>query len=126
MECYQDERRIQELRRCGCKKCHREYDELMYRYRYRQNSYYDAPPMINKEPKTPKVETIEPKDIAVKLILDRFKAEQGKLAVAEASIRSFKATLATQNKTKSDAQKVLKELGAALKKLGHKEETNNA
>jgi len=68
----------------------------------------------------------KPKNIAHEILIDRFKAEQAKLKSAEVSIASTKSTLAIYNKNKVEAQKNLKELGAALKKLGHKEETNNA
>lgn len=135
MSCYNTERRLDELRRCGCPQCHREYDQILYS---RRRDYYDRPiprydpsiTSIGREMilgidmvKPSNVEIIEPKDLAIKLIFDRFKAEQVKLNSAEGSIKATKATLSNYNKSKSEAQKNLKELGAALKKLGYKEET---
>ena len=134
MNCYNTAKRVEELQRCGCPQCRREYYELtrMSRDYFTERLYVEPPSTKNAvlstavdySIKEKKVE--KPKNIAHEILIDRFKAEQAKLKSAEVSIASTKSTLAIYNKNKVEAQKNLKELGAALKKLGHKEETNNA
>lgn len=141
MSCYNDKLRLDQLRRCGCGKCYNEYNQLKYRLD-REYYYKDISPIYMGEPSSNKNTNLattrdypmsigvdlpsplkieEPKNIAVKLLVDKFKAEQSKLTSAEASIASYKIILDNHNKSKSEAQKNLKELGLALKKLGHKE-----
>ncbi len=132
MGCYNMSRRLDELRRCGCRACEEEYYEMRRR---EERRYYDAPPKFltagfieTRNPilatavdykKETKVE--EPKNIAVKMLVDKLKVEQSALKGHQEVLTNYAKTVKEYNTKKLAAQKNIKELAAALKKLGHKE-----
>ena len=66
----------------------------------------------------------EPKNIAVKILVDKLKGEQKSLASNETILKSYEASAKTCRMAKAKNLKDIKELVTALKKLGHKEEAN--
>lgn len=128
-------RRMEELKRCGCTQCRDEY------YRLERQNYYDdyrlAKPIMmavdwaGNEPKkeTLKMTIEEPKNYAVKLLVDQLKAQQTGLASKKvaiendkAYIKSYQAAMKIKNTEKLAIETKIKELSTALKKLGHKEQ----
>lgn len=71
-------------------------------------------------PKEPKME--EPKNIAIKILVEKLKTEQSSLASNESQLKLYERYTKTYRDNKSKNQRAIKELAAALKKLGHKEE----
>jgi len=84
-------------------------------------SYESSPAQLTSkvEIKMEKVE--EPKNIAVKILVDKLKAEQSALTSAKSSLETYKNYVKTYSDNKTKAEKNIKELSGALKKLGHKE-----
>lgn len=137
MGCYANSRRMDELRRCGCSRCREEYYQLERDNYYQSRNYYRPHiddykmPLIYTEPKEEtKVETKieEPKNYAVKKLVDELKQQQNSLTSTKAAIDSSKGMRKTydeeikkKNKTKSEIETKIKELSVALRKLGHKE-----
>lgn len=143
MGCHYTEREMQELRRCGCNQCRERYyhleREMYHNGRYYEDDYnrpsraltYAAAPYITgdfatKEAKVTPIE--EPKNYAVKLLVDQLKAQQISLTnknVAIANdknmIKIYQASLKIKNGEKLAIENKIKELAGALKKLGHKE-----
>lgn len=64
----------------------------------------------------------EPKNIAVKILVDKLKSEQSTLASVTSSLKMYETNAKNCRESKNKNLKAIKELGAALKKLGHKEE----
>jgi len=136
MGCRNIQEKLYELKRCGCNDCYREYDNIM---RNRERSrYYDIdPPRFAAIPsgyqavpnkllatavdfvKEKPVEDI--KNVAVKLLVDKLKVEQKALSGHQEVLANYAKTIKEYNTKKLAAQKNIKELAAALKKLGHKE-----
>lgn len=119
-----------ELRRCGCRRCEEEYYNMRhwyernYRNAYNYQSTLDMPaiaaPMLSVAiPKEPKME--EPKNIAIKILVEKLKAEQSSLAANEGQLKIYEGYAKTYRENKGKNQKAIKELAAALKKLGHKD-----
>lgn len=140
MGCRNFSDRMRELQRCGCPRCRDEFEDEYGRGRYYYDDYnrpsraltYAAAPYITsdfgtKEIKVePKIE--EPKNYAVKLLVDQLKAQQGGLASKNAAItndkamiKTYQASLKVKNDEKLGIENKIKELAGALKKLGHKE-----
>lgn len=134
MHCRNSEDKMRELRRCGCNQCLDEYRRLEYRY-YRERDYYSMPRasagpiMIATKEVTP-VETKieEPKNYAVKKLVDELKSQQNSLTSKKAGIdsdknmiKTYQGMLKTKNSEKLAIENKIKELSVALKKLGHKE-----
>lgn len=136
-EMYNDrryaQREMHELKRCGCNQCREKYYHFERDY-YRYRDYYTPivvmPTMIGtdqaKETKMEKIE--EPKNYAVKLLVDQLKAQQTSLTSKKTAIEQDKAeikrhqgNLKTKNTEKLAIENKIKELSVALKKLGHKE-----
>lgn len=130
------ENRRRYLFNCGCDSCREEVRRLerelhqLENYRY---SWYQSNPRIGDtlRIRMPKdyllgVDMVKPepepeiKNIAVKLLVNKLKADQSNLSSAENMIASIKKTLKVYTDQKNTAQKNIKELAAALKKLGHK------
>jgi hypothetical protein len=128
--CRNTEQKMYELQRCGCRQCEREYYNLrdnMMRGDYERQMRYATGipqsllvPIINTIlPKEIKME--EPKNIAVKLLVDKLKSEQSSLASNESNLKSYEASAKQYREKKNTNLKAIKELATALKKLGHKE-----
>lgn len=117
---------LSNLRRCGCRRCEEEYY-----HRRDGRAIYDyspsriplpsiAAPMLSSEPqKETKME--EPKNIAIKILVEKLKSEQGSLASNEISLKSYEESAKRYRDGKSKNQHAIKELAAALKRLGHKD-----
>lgn len=133
--CIATERKMDDLRRCGCNQCYDEYRRLERDY-YRDYSrdYYIAPqlsaPVIAKvELKMTETKSVEePKNYAHKLLVDQLKAQQSALTSKNAnidadknSIKSYQGYLKTKKVEKLAIETKIKELSVALKKLGHRE-----
>lgn len=142
MHCPTDIREeMRHLQRCGCNRCYDKYKSLQYEYdRSERYAYYSSPiqaPMlklsdyqipITEEKKMNIPAIAEPKNYAVKLLVDQLKAQQGSLTLKKNSIDSDKSMikvyqnyLKTKNTEKLTLENKIKELSVALKKLGHKE-----
>lgn len=134
MSCRSIQYKMDDLRRCGCGRCRDEYYRLerdMYDRRYYEPpritgmDYGSAVAKVTAqltskvEIKMEKVE--EPKNIAVKILVDKLKAEQSTLTSAKSSLETYKTYIKTYSDNKTKAEKNIKELSGALKKLGHKE-----
>lgn len=136
MSCRNIEEKLHELHRCGCRRCEEEYyhlrDRLYDRDRYRVTPYI-IPSELSYRPnavlkiaidylaaKEPKME--EPKNIAVRLLVDKLKSEQGVLASNSTSLASYEKHVKTYREAKNKNLRAIKELATALKKLGHKNE----
>jgi hypothetical protein len=133
-DCYNIENQMRELRRCGCDRCREQYDRLARERRYYDHPLYYIPKAliteqvsINEEKEKP-VENNEPKNYAVKLLVDQLKAQQSYLTSEKNKIESQKQAIKNANefikgyvKTKTGIEAKIKELSGALKKLGHKE-----
>jgi hypothetical protein len=128
-DCYNIENQMRELRRCGCDRCREQYDRLARERYYRDHPMYYIPQQLifNEEKENP-VENNEPKNYAVKLLVDQLKAQQGYLTSEKNKIESQKQAIKNANefikgysKTKTGIEAKIKELSGALKKLGHKE-----
>lgn len=78
-----------------------------------------APVLVAEIPKESKME--EPKNIAIKILVDKLKAEQICLASTEASLKSYEDSAKRYQESKNKNLHAIKELAAALKKLGHKD-----
>lgn len=63
----------------------------------------------------------EPKNIAIKILVDKLKAEQGNLSSNATMLKSHEDNAKIWREKKTKNQKAIKELASALKKLGHKE-----
>lgn len=126
--CRNDDERLNSLRRCGCRRCEEEYYNMRSNYEryvpsYSNKNYYlpiattsaVLPAKISKESKME-----EPKNIAIKILVDKLKTEQGNLASNEAQLKIYEGHAKTYRENKNKNQKDIKELAAALKKLGHK------
>ena len=122
----------------------REMNELEYRYKQLQRElayrndrpraivdYYKPFPMmivgIDKAKEEKPVNT-EPKNYAVKLLVDQLKQQQGVLIGKKSNIDACKQEIKNAqermkgyNKNKLEVENKIKELSGALKKLGHKE-----
>lgn len=103
--CYNLDEEMHRLRKCGCDRC-REIDETK-----------EAKPVIN-----------EPKNYAVKLLVDQLKAQQSNLTAKKTNIdiqkqliKNANDLIKTYNEGKLEIESKIKELSVALKKLGHKE-----
>lgn len=134
MLCRNSEHRMKELRSCGCNQCYREFRELEERY-YRYKHY--GPPRflgvdLGSQDKSVAVVTNviikeklkmieEPKNIAVKLLVDKLKTEQATLSGAKSNVELYKNYVKIHTATKTKAENNIKELSGALKKLGHKD-----
>lgn len=124
------DREMRHLRNCGCRACYTRYKELEQAYYRRQHHYSyigvdmasekDMTIMLANPPATV-TKTEEPKNIAVKLLVDKLKVEQEDLKKHNTNIEYHTKQLKQHRINKSTTDKNLKELGAALKKLGHKE-----
>ena len=64
----------------------------------------------------------EPKNIAIKLLVDKLKMEQSALASNESSLKTYETSAKQYREKKNKNLRDIKELAAALKKLGHKEQ----
>ncbi len=137
MSCYHREREMEELRRCGCNECREKYYHMerdYYRDRSRRD-YYQMPSVLTpritavdytKEIKVTPIE--EPKNYAVKLLVDQLKAQQinldGKKSAIDSQknqIKIIQTAMKNNNTEKLGIENKIKELSVALKKLGHKE-----
>ncbi len=132
MHCRATEEEMRSLQRCGCNQCYDKYQRLVHdieRERYRD---YYAPIQMpalkltdySTTKETPKMETVaapEPKNIAVKILVDKLKVKQISLNSNKATLDSYKAYVKQYNAKKLADEKDIRELSAALKKLGHKE-----
>lgn len=135
--CRATERKLDDLKRCGFNRCYEEYHHLEHYHRdrdYSTRNYYIPPntylPVMAKM-ETEMTETKpveEPKNYAHKLLVEQLKAQQNALNSKNTSIESDKNTIKSYNgylKTKKveklTIETKIKELSAALKKLGHKE-----
>jgi hypothetical protein len=116
------------LRRCGCSRCEAEFYHLRNgdEKDYRTLSYEYSPPRMiasailsTKVPKEPQMD--EPKNIAIKILVDKLKAEQSSLASNTSTLKTYEDSAKTYHKKKSQNQHAIKDLAAALKKLGHKD-----
>jgi uncharacterized protein YlxW (UPF0749 family) len=77
------------------------------------------PAVLSAEvPKETKME--EPKNIAIKLLVEKLKSEQSNLASNESMLKSYETNAKSYRQKKSGNLCSIKELAAALKKLGHK------
>lgn len=140
MSCRYTELEMHELQRCGCNICREKYYHMerdYYRGRSyddynRPGNYYNPLPMIaaadynKKEIKVTPIE--EPKNYAVKLLVDQLKAQQINLTGKKSAIESQKSQIKIiqtamkgNNTEKLAIENKIKELSTALKKLGHKE-----
>lgn len=136
--CRNTEEEMRSLRRCGCSSCYHRYRELEDGYnRSRAYRDYQIPNLtvplsigVDAAKEEKKMTTVveEPKNCAVKTLVDKLKTEQSTLASQNSSIESNKKLVKTYSdyvkdhkKKKADTETKIKELGAALKKLGHKE-----
>lgn len=63
----------------------------------------------------------EPKNIAIKILVDKLKSEQSSLATNETSLKVHETNAKSYREVKNKNQHAIKELASALKKLGHKE-----
>lgn len=134
MSCRNYAERMDSLRRCGCRRCEAEYYDLRDRddqgYYRRANlrdyrpTYLQGPNppsiIIQPIPKEPKME--EPKNVAIKILVDRLKSEQSSLASTETQLKLYETYVKTHRESKNKNQRAIKELATALKKLGHKDE----
>lgn len=132
MSCRNTEYKMRELRNCGCGQCYDEYRRLEDRYYRRERMNYYEPLRIEQQFIHPvtvkttagliKMEKVEePKNIAVKILVDKLKVEQSTLTSAKSSLETYKGYVKTYTDNKTKAEKNIKELSRALKKLGHKD-----
>lgn len=138
MRCRNDrefEYRMRELKNCGCNRCRDEYYRLKHDYHrerdYSRNYYVNPSIAITQKVELKMTETKpveEPKNVAVKTLVDKLKVEQAALGSAKTTIDSYKAQIKTfsgyvktYNDKKIGAEKNIRELSVALKKLGHKD-----
>lgn len=131
MSCRNLRYKLDELRRCGCRRCEEEYYHMRdgYERNFRVSAYdYQRAvvmPSITAHmfsaatPKELKME--EPKNIAIKILVDKLKAEQGNLSSNATMLKSHEDNAKIWREKKSKNQKAIKELAAALKKLVHKD-----
>lgn len=118
--------------RCGCKSCQIELGKLEQKLDAR-NGYINSinnPPISNYYAKAIGVDyskkemlkVEEPKNIAVKILVDKLNAEQISLDRNLAQLNIHENTVKTFRETTVKNLKNIKELAAALKKLGYKKE----
>ncbi len=133
MNCRNLDERLYQLQRCGCRRCEQEYyrergDYWRLRdcdYGNRQMvTYASSVPSIasilSYPPKPPETKMEEPKNIAIKLLVDKLKSEQGSLASNVSSLKTYEDSAKRYREAKGKNLKAIKELATALKKLGHK------
>lgn len=128
MYCRNISYKLDELRRCGCRHCEEKYYHMRdgYERTYRSRDYYLPPTAMMQPallttitPKEPKME--EPKNIAIKILVDKLKTEQSSLASTETQLKLYETYVKTHRDHKNKNLRAIKELAAALKKLGHKD-----
>lgn len=142
MGCRNFEDRLRELKHCGCPRCRDEYHRLERNYHERGRQYYDdynrpsralsynplylTADFAASQTKETKVE--EPKNYALKLLVDQLKSQQIELGAKNNNIladktviKTYQASLKVKNTEKLAIENKIKELAGALKKLGHKE-----
>lgn len=148
MSCRNFEEEMRTLQRCGCPQCRDRYYRMERDYHDRGRRYYDeynrAPSVLNYKPASymaidfavsekeikmeAKTDPLEPKNYAVKLLVDQLKAQQTELKTKSNSIEAdkkvvkmYQDSLKKKNVEKLAVENKIKELALALKKLGHKE-----
>lgn len=125
--CRNFDEELNSLRRCGCPHCEEKYYHLRRNYRAINYDYpramimpsIAAPMLFAETSKEPKME--EPKNIAIKILVEKLKAEQGCLSSNETSLKSYEELAKRYREAKNKNQRAIKELASALKKLGHKD-----
>lgn len=131
MSCRNIHYKLDELRRCGCRRCEEEYYYMRdgYERNFRISAFdYQrvagmlataAPMLLAETSKETKME--EPKNIAIKILVEKLKSEQSSLASTETQLKLYEAYVKTHREIKNKNLHAIKELAAALKKLGHKD-----
>lgn len=63
----------------------------------------------------------EPKNIAIKILVEKLKSEQTCLASNESSLKTYENSVKNYREAKGKNRRAIKDLAAALRKLGHKD-----
>ena len=134
MSCRNMEKELYKLRRCGCDRCRSQHQQMYRNAKERSleniGQYMTVPQDIGIDlakvtdympDKPTQLKAEEPKNIAIKLLVDKLKAEQLELAATQKLADDYKSKLNVQLASKKSHLKTIKELSDALKKLGHKE-----
>jgi len=133
MSCRNIDEKLYELRKCGCNRCRNEYEDIMSDRRYRQSRPLTYIPdgyierqntMLATAVDFIKETKVDHPNSAINVLLNKRLVETQQHDNYDTNVKAAQATLDSHTANRDRLAKSLKELNAALKKLGYKEPSN--